>query len=105
MVLSSVIMTLVPLRRLGDPANGTTMVAARFAFKWSVAMDTLEDRIRRRAYELWEQGGRTGDPEDHWMRAERELSVHEASAATVDEANPADAVAAEEAVAPRRSKE
>jgi hypothetical protein len=82
------------------------MVATRFASEWSVAMDTLEDRIRRRAYELWEQAGRTGDPEDHWMRAERELSGSpEGSAATVDQANPADAVAAEEAVAPRRSKE
>jgi hypothetical protein len=38
-----------------------------------LAMDTLEDRIRRRAYELWEAAGQTGAPEDHWLEAEREL--------------------------------
>ena len=32
-----------------------------------------EERIRRRAYEIWEQEGRSGNPEDHWLRAEREL--------------------------------
>ena len=32
-----------------------------------------EDKIRRRAYEIWEREGRSGDPEDHWLRAEREL--------------------------------
>jgi Protein of unknown function (DUF2934) len=38
-----------------------------------LAMDTLEDRIRRRAYERWEAAGQTGSPEDHWLAAEREL--------------------------------
>jgi hypothetical protein len=33
-----------------------------------------EERIRRRAYEIWEREGRSGDPQDHWYRAERELS-------------------------------
>jgi hypothetical protein len=32
-----------------------------------------EERIRRRAYEIWEQEGRAGNPDDHWLRAEREL--------------------------------
>lgn len=32
-----------------------------------------EERIRERAYEIWESEGRTGDPQDHWHRAEREL--------------------------------
>jgi hypothetical protein len=32
-----------------------------------------EDKIRQRAYELWENEGRAGSPEDHWLRAEREL--------------------------------
>jgi hypothetical protein len=36
-------------------------------------MSDLEDRIRARAYELWEEAGCTGDPEDHWFRAEREV--------------------------------
>ena len=37
-------------------------------------MDTLDDKIRKRAYELWQQAGQTGDPEDHWLQAERELA-------------------------------
>ena len=32
-----------------------------------------EDKIRQRAYELWESEGSAGRPEDHWLRAEREL--------------------------------
>jgi Protein of unknown function (DUF2934) len=62
-------------------------------------MDTLEDRIRRRAYELWEQAGRTGDPEDHWLRAEREMSENpDDTEATTENANPGATAAAEEAV-------
>lgn len=34
-----------------------------------------EERIRRRAHEIWEQEGRSGDPEEHWYRAERELAA------------------------------
>jgi hypothetical protein len=33
----------------------------------------LEQRIRERAYEIWENEGRSGDPQDHWWRAEQEL--------------------------------
>ena len=33
----------------------------------------LEQRVRERAYEMWESGSRCGDPEDHWARAEQEL--------------------------------
>jgi hypothetical protein len=33
-----------------------------------------EERIRQRAHEIWESEGRSGDPQDHWHRAERELS-------------------------------
>jgi hypothetical protein len=33
----------------------------------------LNQRIQERAYEIWEQEGRSGDPEDHWFRAEQEL--------------------------------
>jgi Protein of unknown function (DUF2934) len=59
-----------------------------------------EEAIRRRAYELWERDGRAGDPHDHWYRAERELnqSQPEQSSATVEEAPPAAAVEAVEAV-------
>lgn len=34
-----------------------------------------EERIRRRAYEIWEQEGRSGNPHDHWTRAEREAGA------------------------------
>jgi Protein of unknown function (DUF2934) len=34
----------------------------------------LDDEIRRRAYELWEENGReAGRDEDHWLSAEREI--------------------------------
>jgi hypothetical protein len=59
-----------------------------------------EEAIRRKAYELWESEGRAGDPHDHWYRAERELnhSQQEQSAATVENAPPAAAIGAMEAV-------
>ena len=68
-------------------------------------MDKREEKIRVRAYEIWERQGRTGDPEDHWHEAERELKAEEATAtsqdrseATVEEAPPVKAVEAREAV-------
>jgi hypothetical protein len=74
-------------------------------------MQTLEDRIRSRAYEIWERAGCTGDPEDHWRQAEQELAAGEESMtgegdtaspdaaapesdATVDDVQPAAAVEA-----------
>ncbi|WEX10435.1 DUF2934 domain-containing protein [Chelativorans sp. AA-79] len=37
-----------------------------------------EDRIRRRAYELWEQEGRPEGREwDHWVQAAREVEAEE----------------------------
>ena len=65
-------------------------------------MGDREDKIRVRAYEIWERQGRTGDPEDHWFEAERELRAEEASTepsrdrseATVEEASPVEAVEA-----------
>jgi phosphoenolpyruvate synthase/pyruvate phosphate dikinase len=34
----------------------------------------LDDEIRRRAYELWEQQGcESGHQEEHWLLAEREI--------------------------------
>jgi hypothetical protein len=38
-------------------------------------MSGLEDKIRERAYELWEQSGKAGGTEmDFWIQAEREIS-------------------------------
>jgi Protein of unknown function (DUF2934) len=33
-----------------------------------------DEMIRRRAYELWEESGRKGDPDEHWFEAERQLA-------------------------------
>jgi hypothetical protein len=53
-------------------------------------MGDEHERIRRRAYELWESSGRSGDPEEHWFRAEQELKrdAMEAGAATGQEGSP-----------------
>ena len=32
-----------------------------------------EEKIRRRAYELWERGGRSGNAEEYWLQAEGEI--------------------------------
>jgi hypothetical protein len=68
-------------------------------------MDHFEEKVRLRAYEIWEREGYAGDPEDHWLRAERELKsdqeTHEGSpdrpAVTVEDASPSDAVATADA--------
>ena len=68
-------------------------------------MDHREEKIRVRAYEIWEREGFSGSPEDHWLKAEREILAKENSAltsqdrseATVEEAPPVEAVEALEA--------
>jgi hypothetical protein len=59
-----------------------------------------EERIRQRAYDIWEREGRAGDPHDHWYKAERELnqSQPEQSSASVENALSTAAVEATEAV-------
>ncbi len=34
----------------------------------------FEQQVRERAYEIWEQEGRSGDPKAHWARAEQEIA-------------------------------
>jgi hypothetical protein len=66
----------------------------------AAAIATSQDeRIRQRAYEIWEREGRTGNPEDHWFRAERELAGQgqEHSVAPVENAPPAAAAEANSA--------
>jgi hypothetical protein len=61
-----------------------------------------QQRIQERAYQIWEREGRSGDPEDHWFRAERELMADESgtetsppgSEAAVEGASPVQAVEA-----------
>jgi pyocin large subunit-like protein len=66
-----------------------------------------EESIRQRAYEIWENEGRAGDPHDHWYRAERELngSSQEQSFATVEDAPPAATVGAMEAISEQPTEE
>jgi hypothetical protein len=41
----------------------------------AAAIATSQDeKIRQRAYEIWENEGRTGNPEGHWFRAQQELA-------------------------------
>jgi hypothetical protein len=66
----------------------------------AAAIATSQDeKIRQRAYEIWESEGRTGNPEDHWFRAQRELDdqVQERSDAMVEDAPPAAAAEASSA--------
>jgi len=36
----------------------------------------IEERVRIRAYEIWEREGYCGDPAAHWQCAEQELAQH-----------------------------
>ncbi|WP_244610400.1 DUF2934 domain-containing protein [Microvirga pakistanensis] len=68
-------------------------------------MDDKEEKIRTRAYEIWERQGHSGSPDDHWFEGERELKAEgqpretsaDRSEATVEEAPPVEAVEALEA--------
>jgi Protein of unknown function (DUF2934) len=72
-------------------------------------MSDVEDKVRARAYEIWERQGGTGSPEDHWHQAERELKNEglltdarqgrsDPPEATVQDTPPVEAVKAVEAV-------
>jgi uncharacterized protein (DUF924 family) len=66
----------------------------------AAAIATSQDeKIRQRAYEIWESEGCTGNPEYHWFRAQQELDdqVQERSDATVEDAQPAAAAEASSA--------
>ena len=63
----------------------------------AAAIATSQDeKIRQRAYDIWEREGRASNPEDHWFRAQRELDDQgqERSDATVEDAPPAAAAEA-----------
>ncbi len=57
--------------------------------------DDRQERIRQRAFELWEQAGRPeGDHEKHWHQAVREIEAEDGFAqheeATIAERAPSD---------------
>jgi hypothetical protein len=60
-------------------AIGTSPMSTRTAARKSVAtrsrQDSVQERIRRRAYELWESEGRPeGRAHAHWYQAEMEIT-------------------------------
>jgi len=51
--------------------------------------DDRDDKIRNRAYEIWQrEGGAHGDHERHWHRAEMEIDREAALPLTADDALP-----------------
>jgi hypothetical protein len=45
-------------------------------------MESLEEAIRERAYQLWVADGRPeGNPDNYWLNAQREMLVHAADRA------------------------
>ena len=44
-------------------------------------MDGNQERIRQRAFELWEQGGKKGSEMDFRLQAEREITRQESAEA------------------------
>jgi hypothetical protein len=72
-------------------------------------MSDSQEKVQVKAYEIWERQGRTGNPEDHWHQAERELRDEhglteaiddrsDAPEATVEDASPVETVKAVEAI-------
>lgn len=50
--------------------------------------DDREDRIRKRAYELWQkEGSPEGRPDDHWLQAEHEIDHGDGEIEGDDEPN------------------
>src|SRR5215218_7320652 len=62
---------------------------------------SADETIRQRAYEIWERESRTGNPEDHWFRAQQEFDDQgqERSDGRVENAPPAAAAEASSAAA------
>jgi hypothetical protein len=74
--------TLSPLRRSADSTSHSEELLRRMnRFRLYIGAHAgapmeidLEERIRQRAYELWEDNGRPeGGADEFWQRAEREL--------------------------------
>ena len=62
-----------PRSNLKKNGNGSELQAVA-EVKKNIIPINLEDEIRRRAYEIYEERGRTpGDQHEDWLRAEREI--------------------------------
>jgi hypothetical protein len=47
-------------------------------------MNNNEEKIRQRAYQLWEQNGKTGSEMDFWLQAEKEIAKRDIAAPPQD---------------------
>lgn len=77
-------------RDAGEAVGGQELEAAEAIGKAHVAGEdpAIRERIRQRAYELWEAEGRPTDRHiEHWLQAERETAP--TSTATTAETEPA----------------
>jgi hypothetical protein len=83
-----------------EPAAVSEWMRAEPPANWRHPMHNRDEKIRMKAYEIWERQGRTGSPDDHWFEAERELRAEEgqqgasqdAFEATVEQASPIEAL-------------
>lgn len=65
---------LASVTQTASPAATDTEFRTTTEPKKNVVPINLEDEIRRRAYEIFEERGRTpGDEHEDWLRAEREV--------------------------------
>jgi hypothetical protein len=44
-------------------------------------MASNEEKVRQRAYELWEQSGKEGSEMDFWLQAEKEIAERDNASA------------------------
>jgi hypothetical protein len=42
-------------------------------------MASNDDKIRQRAYELWEENGKSGSEMDFWLQAEKEIAERDSA--------------------------
>jgi hypothetical protein len=72
----------------GETAQGITALSEKLQLRASALAKRTENRVRRRAREIWQENGRpSGRDEEFWLQAEREFREAENLTAQVDAAN------------------
>lgn len=61
-------------RRSGGLVNAFNVERYR-----EIPMASNEDKVRQRAYELWEQSGKNGSEMDFWLQAEKEIAERDSA--------------------------
>jgi hypothetical protein len=79
----------ISLRRSGDTFPGTLTAAVTQAYEVDAMNTAIEERIRNRAYELWEAEGRPEGREiDHWLQAVQELALERSAVGVASSPRP-----------------